>query len=245
MPHTDPALPPTTCANDPPSTDLTVRELAHELNSLLDGSLRCLMLASRSLDGSAAESGDPQTDALEKIAIARESMAQMATILERAMSGPAAAASLLTQDRPLGTEIQHLVDSRGPKATESGTHIEVEISSAAAELPIGPLGPVILNGLENALDACATSTNDVRRVELVATINGRRELVILIVDSGPGISDRWENGVSGTPGGHGIGLQLSQQLIRSVGGSLSLRNVPFGFGAILEIMVPVHRLRTS
>ena len=48
---------------------LSVRKLAHELNSLLDGSMRCIRLAERALDAAAEAPGDGQSveDALTLI----------------------------------------------------------------------------------------------------------------------------------------------------------------------------------
>ena len=102
------------------------------------------------------------------------------------------------------------------------------------------LEQMVFNVLDNALEASPG------RVELDARCEGA-QLVIAVSDAGPGFAaDVLErlgtpyNSSKGRPGG-GLGLFLSVNVARTLGGSLSARNLPNG-GAVVTVTLPLSAL---
>ncbi len=94
--HTAPALAPGNAPGSAPA--LTPSQLAHELNNLLDGSLRSVTLVSRQLDGLDLEP-EVEQQILKRLQTANASMHLMADVLERYANTPPAS----TPGTPGGT----------------------------------------------------------------------------------------------------------------------------------------------
>ena len=221
--------------------DAALGRLAHELNSLLDGSMRCLRLAERAL-GEPNEIEAADLDAVvRRLRTAEAGMKDMAALLERAMAGPVERGDRLHDhsDRTLVEEVQRVLDSVAPLAEEHGVEIHLDIAPDAGELPAGPLGAVLLNGLRNAIEACIGREAGHRRVDGSVALRGDSpDVVLCIADTGVGNAGAGGEGESTKARGHGIGLAVCRDIVRRLGGRLSLRNVPFGVGAVLEVRVP-------
>lgn len=240
--------------DQPPASGgtITIRQLAHELNSLLDGAARCVRQVQSRLaephDATDTDSPGPagNEQIAQKLQLACTSMQQMGVLLQRAMDADEPNRQILASDRVLGEYVPDLIASLRPKAREHQVAFNLHMTNDAAAVPTGPLGTVLLNGLSNALDACIRSTNMPRVIEVSVSIKSHSELVILVSDTGPGVIETCRTGDSSLytvkPGGHGIGLDLSRQIIDDLGGRLQLTNIPFGAGAILHVCVPVRRL---
>jgi len=226
--------------------DLSVQKLAHELNSLLDGSMRCVRLAEKALDAAAGVHGEGQSveDALTRLRTARLAMTDMASVLDRAMSGGQAfRAGLLHSPRTLGEEVRQVLATVAPLAERDRVVLEVEVSPEAACLPAGPLGPVLTNGLRNAIEACAVDGLMMRRVDASIILSrAGSELLILISDSGGGLPGEPVAGFTTKAGGHGFGLGVCRDVVTELGGRMELANIPFGRGAVLEVSVPLRSL---
>ena len=208
--------------------DLTLRHLAHELSSLLDGSMRSLRLADRALIGSDREA----TGVGRHLHAARRTLDDIATVLQRALSDRSSPARLLEMDRTVGAEVDRVIAALAPAAEERGVDLSITVSPASAALPAGPLGAVLANGLRNAIAACGRVDVGDRRVEgSIAMRRGR--LLIVIRDTGPGIE-----APGGAPGGHGLGLGVCRAIVADLGGTMKLATAPEGRGAVLEIEVP-------
>jgi two-component system CitB family sensor kinase len=90
---------------------------------------------------------------------------------------------------------------------------------------------VLGNLVDNAIDAARSASGEVKEVE-VELLQEESTLFITVADSGNGVSpgfvdDLFVEGTttkpdSGIPGGRGIGLALSRQLSRGLGGDLRL-----------------------
>ncbi len=208
-----------------------MREIAHELNSLLDGIGRCVQLARTHL-------GRPD-DAEHKLALAGESIDRMKTLLEGLMRPESAGFAVFAERQPLGETVTALIRSVQAEAESTGVTIDREILPEAAALPTGPLGTVLQNGLRNAIQACARGGRSRGHVELSICTSPRGELIILIADTGPGPLPEQPDP---EPHGHGIGLKLSRRIVESLGGHLELLQVPFGSGAVLKIHIAVRAL---
>lgn len=226
---------------------LSIGQLAHELNSLLDGSIRCLALAERALGEhhsrspvSTQTAGDTAEEAAARLKTAQESMRQMARLLQRAMANVRPGMELFSEREPLEKQVRQILELVTPLAEEHRVHLTAEITPKAASIPAATLGAVIHNGLRNAIQACAGDSLIDRRVELSIAITTADELMIVIADTGRGV-DLSEH-ASSKPDGHGYGLELSRQIVTELGGELRLMNVPFGSGAVLQVIVPIRRL---
>ncbi|MHC4303487.1 MAG: ATP-binding protein [Planctomycetota bacterium] len=222
-------------------TAMSVGQLAHELNSLLDGSLRTLGLALRQLEPAA---GDRRTaDAVvSRLQTARDAMWQMAELLERVMRGGGASSQVLYRSPPLGEETSRILALVEPLAEAHDVAVKAQIGPEAGELPIGPLGAVLLNGLRNAVQACVRGVDEPKCVHLSAAVE-RGDLVIQISDTGPGEVGGEHRGGEPSPAGHGLGLRLCRQVVSELEGRLEL--VPGGSegGAVLRVEVPLRSLQ--
>jgi signal transduction histidine kinase len=216
---------------------LSSQQLAHELNSLLDGSLRCLALAHGALEAPGDETAS-DARASEYIVLAREALDHMATLLQRVMATAEPRVQVLDDRRPLGQVVPALVALLEPMAAYDGVSVTWNVAPEAARRPTGLLESVLINGLRNALEAAALAPAGLRRVELdVTLVEGGEQLEITIVDSGPGIT---HEGESPRPRrrGHGLGLPLCRQIVTQLGGTLRLLSVPNASGTVLRVRVP-------
>ncbi len=232
-----------TTANSPADSVLSIRQLAHELNSLLDGSMRSVRQAESALDTTEVT----ETQALDKVLLrlrtAERSMKDMSEVLRRAMEGGETNAKLLQSYRTLAEEARCVVESVEPLAEQHRVDMVVEISERAADLPAATLGPVILNGLRNAVQACAAPGLPSRRVDVCVDVDLRTdELTLLISDSGPGLpkADDVERFIK--PNGHGLGLGVCAEIVAELDGKIELTNIPFRGGAVLQVRIPLRSL---
>jgi C4-dicarboxylate-specific signal transduction histidine kinase len=237
QPHDELAL----ASQEAAAPEVSVSQLAHELNSLLDGSIRCVAQALRSLEAAGGPAVLTPDVVAVKLRHAREAMRQMAELLDRARAGDAAVATLFDQRIPLAQGVPRLIAVHRELADAGGVRVKVTIAAAVRPLPIGPLGPVIANGLRNAIEACAAPGVSPRRVEVAVTSESGRELVIAIRDTGDGVPSDLRRGETTKPQGRGLGLALSQQIVGDLGGTLHLSNAPQG-GAIFEARIPLERM---
>lgn len=244
-----------------------VAELAHELGSMLDGSLRMLGLALRTLgraNPTHAEQSDRNlTEAHRQVETASFALQRMADLVHAAMQGATLplGSPALTNTRPvtLAEAAEHAVRVLTPDAQRIGATIRADIAPAAADQPAGPLYSVLLNGLRNALESLAESNigADPRRggtVELAATCEAPppghrvRWICITVTDdglgppTGPDAHRLFEHGFTTKSGGHGLGLALSRSIVRDLHGTIQLMPrlsgaTPRG-GAILRIAIP-------
>lgn len=100
---------------------------------------------------------------------------------------------------------------------------------------------VVANLVNNALDALAAQ--DRRRIDFSCTV-GARQVTLTLRDNGPGIPeavhDRLFHPFFSTKAagqGLGLGLALSRDALRAMGGDLVSRH-PAGPGAAFEVMLP-------
>lgn len=241
--------------------------LSHELANILDGSLRCLSLARRSLTALPAHNADLEA-AKRNVDTVYGSLERMADLINAAMRGTAAVigSPSLSPKRAitLSEAIAHASDVVFPEAQEHGIAIGIELAPTVAALPIGPLYSVILNGLRNALESIfrahqAHPGPRAGRIEIIGRrrpLGSRRgafDLVELdIRDDGLGLrnaeetSNAFSLGYSSKPGGLGIGLALAREVVSEVGGTIELlaRDPALPAprrGAILRICYPVAR----
>jgi len=222
-------------------TPVSLEHLAHEMNSLLDGSLRNLAWAEKSLNRWSGPESNGLDVVQKRLRIAHEAMQDMAELLSRALLPPLPALELFDRPGRMDADIQSIIESLQPFSEEHWVQVEFETTPKASTIRIGALGPVILNGLRNAIEAASTAERP-RHVTLAVAVNAQDQLMMLITDNGPGWPTFFQIGQSGKSGGHGLGLKLCQRIILELGGDLRFTNVPFGHGAIMQVTVPLRSL---
>lgn len=238
----------------------------HEIRNLLDGSMRCVLLAQRALD----QANDPRgvlLDASRHLGVASTAMERMAGLTHAAMQGPGLSlgSSLLSSTRPvtLGEAIAHAVDVARPIAAEHGTQIECRIAPRVEKAPAGPLYAVVLNALRNAVESIR-SAGGKGRIQVVALptlgpvpkgqpVFAKSPLWvdIEITDDGTGITDRaaveriFAGAWSARADGTGLGLAVARGVVAELGGHVELRTRTdrpghARPGAAMRVLAPLH-----
>jgi two-component system CitB family sensor kinase len=175
-------------------------------------------------------------------------MQHMAKLIQRWMANaPGKGNGLHDDPRSLAESVESALRLLGPAARAQQISLHVEIDVAAANLPAGPVYPIVANAIRNSIEAIADSraTRD-RRIEvLVKLIAEGDQIELMIRDSGPGVRPELFDaqgglrfGVTTKANGHGVGLSLSRDLVRNLGGTLTLTNRR-PQGAELVVRLPV------
>jgi len=191
-------------------------QLIHGLKSPLFGVQSIL-----SRRGGAGADADPALEA------AKQAMQRMGGTVNRIMDMLRDQEGLDSVNRPAA---QLLADVRGrltPVAAEKDVRLEIG-SAPGVELPaqVSNLVQIILtNLLQNAIEATPAG----KSVSLVTNWKRDDGLFFEVRDEGPGIAEQVREELflpceSRKPGGGGVGLSISQQLARYLGGELKLRS---------------------
>lgn len=131
----------------------------------------------------------------------------------------------------------------------SESKIVVDGESVSVLLDPSLMGQALINFVKNGLEASSESLGDITDsvgsdlpAPLVVSwevLSGR--LVIVMTDTGPGISNPDNLFIpfyTTKPGGSGVGLMISKQIIESHNGTLTLQNRLDSHGCILTISLP-------
>jgi signal transduction histidine kinase len=111
------------------------------------------------------------------------------------------------------------------------------------------LQQVLLNLVRNAIDAMGSSPPEARWLRLETSFDGQSTVVMSVQDSGPGISAEDQERIfdpffTTKPGGMGLGLAISSNLIANQGGKLRLVKSDSD-GSIFELAIPVGEQRSA
>lgn len=108
---------------------------------------------------------------------------------------------------------------------------------------------VLVNLLQNAIEAIERGPRGAPRWVSVAVhaVKGRRQITIVVTDSGPGLPDGdkdqlFDPLVSYRDGGNGLGLAIARSIIEAHGGSVSAENAASG-GAEFRLVLPIESSR--
>jgi C4-dicarboxylate-specific signal transduction histidine kinase len=230
--------------------------LAHDLNNLLDGSMRQLALARQSLDAELSEAAAHQLDTVrQQVNTAYQAMERMCDILHATLSGaPGGAGSpTIARGKPisLAEAAEHALAVVGPLAAEALAKLEGQLQDGAQDVPAGPIYPLILNGLRNAIEAVERSGRPgtvTLSLRLDADEDDGPQVILEIRDTGPGLDldlapgRLFEPGVTSKSKGFGLGLAISAEVARDLGGTLELTQLREG-GAVLRARYPVPQDR--
>lgn len=242
--------------------------LVHELAGLVDGSLRHVAVLMK--DAPAGEPVEPDA-AHARLRTVNHALERMAEAIRHA--GGAAPSPWLqaNYDASLADAVQYAVGIMEPVAAERGVRIECALDERFRLLPPGHVYTVVVNALRNAIEAIVAGGG--RRVvprgagkggaiEVRGAIEmrGEREWVRLeIIDTGVGPppldegreDEVFEPSFSTKPGGLGIGLSLSRQIVESLGGTIQLAAAQpetvskHARGAVLVVRFPADAANES
>ena len=246
--------------------------LTHELANLLDGSLRVIGLAKRSVEGAREHCPDQLERQLETVDAAMRQMAELvrSTMVGMAEGGIAGVREGFGSSSSLADAVRHAVDVMTPLGEEWRVRIDADVAPELGGVPAGPIYAVITNGVRNAIESIQRLGNGGAgdktiggRVQVRAwTEAGRTGRCVMITIEDDGQGPPVENGARGRhsaaakndgvfrlgyttkPGGSGIGLSLSRDVVEQLGGTIHLepRAGAGGTkraGAVLRVCYPV------
>ncbi len=236
---------------DAVSQRLTV--LVHEIAGLLDGSMRQVSLVLRDLEeAKGVRQGDDEQ--AERLRVVHTAMGKMAEALRHASGGAPSASLQGSCGLSLADAVRYAAGIMEPAAHERGITIEVELADRLSQLPPGHVYTVVLNGVRNALEAIVAAGPRKVLVPGKVVVHGCVEarpsgewVVIEVRDTGIGPpklgSGRaamvFDPRFSTKPGGLGVGLSLSRQIVESLGGFIDLL-AREGGGAVLRTSFPAN-----
>jgi len=218
------------------SEPMTPAQLVHELNNLLDGSLRSVGFALRQLKDLDLDAAQ-EIDLAKRLHTADRSMHLMADVIERYANDQdhhsLTSAELVNSRGSLLDVLTHAVNVYGPSIEQRGIELITRLDPEAADLPAGPVYTVLANGLNNALQAISRRNADVPHRITVRLLAQQQDVLVQIRDTGPGFDaalfDRrgaFRFGITTRPEGHGVGLGVCQQIAQDLGGTLELTPAP-------------------
>jgi len=246
---------------------LTPSQLAHELNNLLDGSLRHVSTVIREIKDLDTDEAT-QNHLAQKLRTADQSMHQMADVIERYANTPptensgstaentktfkteteglvSSAANVMQARGTLRDAFTHAVNVYGPAIEQDQVELRTRLDASVADLPAGPIYTVLANALNNALQSIQRSeAQTLHRIELSITPTDH-DVVVKITDTGIGLDpvlfDRrgdFRFGVTTRRSGHGIGLDLCRRIAADLTGQLQLSANPAGRGIQFTLQYP-------
>lgn len=144
----------------------------------------------------------------------------------------------------LGAVVSRAVELIRSRARQQGVDVQVSLPPAPVMISLdsGQIGTVFVNLLLNALDALPRGGV----VALTLTSGkGERPAQVTVRDNGPGIADEVVDRLFGPfistkPTGTGLGLALSQTIVKEHGGNIRACNLPpeEGSGAVFTVSLP-------
>ncbi len=248
---------------DSPFAIERIAALSHELGNLLDGSLRWVAIARRSLETVASDTSQLR-DVSKQLETVQGALERMGDLITAAMKASSSVVGSPTLSCGISLEdaLQHAAQVILPQADERGITINLTIAPELHDLPAGPMYSVILNGLRNAVESVIEAQDVLHTrsggvIDLSASVNhpmdtrGRKHTLVLIEikDDGRGLTNgeaagkAFEFGYSSKPGGFGMGLALCREVMREMGGVIELgrrSDTPSSgrAGAVLRISFP-------
>jgi len=235
-----------------------IGQLAHEVNNLLDGSMRQLGLVLHKVDH-LKQTSDELGDMDRRLKSVYVSMQQLGKIVEQAGNNRVPIGGDIRAGLNIEEAVEHACAMYEQRASVHGISLMCEVSAEAGELPAATLPCLLLNGVKNAIESMTRKPNP-GRITIVVSIAQTEAavdalprlpagVVIEITDEGPGLAralegkDLFSPGVSTKSIGLGIGLCIARQAVQEVDGTLELvprTNLP---GMTLRAFVPLDSLR--
>ena len=145
----------------------------------------------------------------------------------------------------VGRVIEEIVELARPLALSRQISLWAEIAEHVppARADVIHVQQVLLNLLQNAIDAVSGQPPDTRHILIRATRSGR-DVEVSVTDSGPGISSErlahvFDPFFTTKAEGLGMGLAICRTIVRSHGGDIRVQNNVSG-GATVSFTLPAH-----
>lgn len=234
------------------SSDEVLRRLhvvAHELSGLIDGSLRLLELARRGLTADEQASG---SDVARHLDGAHAAMSHVADLIRTAYR-PGATSFHRQPERTLASAIVAAVEVLRPHAEAQKIAIDIVLDEELQSTPAGLIYGVVSNAVRNAIEAIGREGHVVIRAGLGASHDGTREVLLEVIDDGPGPPEGagvrvFELGFTTKPESSGVGLALAREVVEEMGGTIELTTrrpqLPRRRGAVLRVRFPLGDAQT-
>lgn len=230
-----------------------------ELTRMVDDSLITVYRAKATL--ASAVPGDAVDQATRLLGTSVSMLERLAESAHAALQGPQVplGSTLLARARPvtLGEAARHACEVVEPLAKRNGVMIDLDVAKRLDAAPAGPMYAVLLNGVQNAVEAVSRGNagKGGGRVRLVIgpvqsatgdglARDGRAWCELSIQDDGPGlagVSDSrrfFDLGFTTKRDGAGVGLAVARSIVQGMGGVIELKPRPEG-GAELHAMFPL------
>jgi signal transduction histidine kinase len=234
--------------------------LTHELANLLDGSMRCLTLAQRSVGRSVESGAAPTAQELARhLETVQAAMRQMSELVKCAMQGVPLSHAHASPDGAggLAEAIRHAVEVMMPLADERGIRLSVNVPQELIDVAAGPVFAVVTNALRNSIEAIERTGRTDGAIDVTARAEPGRSgrcVILEIADDGEGPPDLpirggdsvFRLGYTTKPGGSGVGLAVSRELVQELGGTIQLIRreadpATARTGALLRVTFPFPR----
>jgi signal transduction histidine kinase len=218
-------------------------QLAHEIGTQLGSVSGHLQLAMASAECPAS--------LRDRLVIATQEIARVSRIIRDYLDSTRRIDPTVTTvsvDRTIHEAVE--VARGGNNARSAEVHIEVAPDAAAWRTDEGVARQIIVNLVANALDAVSTSRDadhagvTVRASAEDSKTPGRRDLVVRISDTGPGLSQEAVGRLfepfyttKGRGKGTGLGLAICRELAQSLGGKIEGASEP-GHGTTFTVRIP-------
>lgn len=234
-----------------------LERLLHELRTLLDASRSLVDHAKKGLGTHAVSLASGGATEVERdLTATAQRLDKMADLVHAAMQNATKplGSPALARARPvtLAEAVQHALDVLTPMATAHQVRLSSTGGPLMEALPAGALYTVVLNGLQNAVEAVAArggpgSVSLILRPDAAPTGSGygkdtRDWFVLEITDDGIGppqsTSRCFDLGFSTKPRGAGVGLAVARSVVQGMGGTIELAPRPHTGGALLRVRFP-------
>jgi len=141
----------------------------------------------------------------------------------------------------LASCVLRVVDLLHSFATTHDVRLRAEIDASARCTPAGPLATVLFSALRHAIEAAsgpaAANPIEGHEVSVCVRADGHSAFVHVMDNSADAQS------ADSVMLGHSMGL--CRGIVERLGGALSMRQVPFGPGALISVSVPAENLRRA
>jgi signal transduction histidine kinase/ActR/RegA family two-component response regulator len=154
----------------------------------------------------------------------------------------------------LGQSVESIVGMLGPKATEKGLGLVVDLSTELANLPLKGdplrLGQILINLFSNAIKFTETGTVSLR-ARLLGETPEAATIRFEVSDTGIGIPpeaqmrlfqsfEQADNSMTRKYGGSGLGLAICKRLVQLMGGDIGVETVP-GEGSTFWFVITLQK----
>lgn len=206
---------------------LLTSEIAHELKNPLASVKGLSALVAKELEGRAAE----------RMTVLRGEVDRMQSILEEFLTLARPLVPLVVADTDLRELCREVLRLHEGSAHERGVRMELEGSAAKLQCDPRKVRLVLINLLQNALEASPRGGRVTLKIEPAG-----EQLRVLVVDQGPGLPadllERvFEPGATQKAQGSGIGLVVARSLARQHGGDVALHGGEHG-GLVAALALP-------